>query len=417
MKKLLLFLLVLAGGVSTASAWDHLYVAGVTTLTGKDWQKIELTDEDGDGVYTFTTTVVLTKGGIYEYKYVLDDNWNSANSSNRSFSVPQSGSWKVVFEVNKANAETYDDKSYACNTYAIFQPTEVSFYGMGVTSDSWGGDTGNFSKEGNSWIYTIDETLTNNIYFHFKMNGTELVEYCPSEDKWFDSTNGWTMNMNNWNDYIGKSKSYSLKSFNNAPFGKYKIKITPYHNNLYMEVFAYEKVTTNASGFCTYVNSNPITISDATAYYAVDQNNGSAKAYTITNPVANTPMLIKGDPITPYYFAVAESGTALEYANAFKAGTGAVVSPGEGPYNYILKGDAFYLANGTTNTVATNKAYLQLTQAATARVLLFDDEEEVTGITSVKSENSNVYFDLQGRRVAQPTKGLYIMNGKKFIKK
>lgn len=41
-----------------------------------------------------------------------------------------------------------------------------------------------------------------------------------------------------------------------------------------------------------------------------------------------------------------------------------------------------------------------------------------TGITNVKAEiNDGVIYDMQGRRVAQPSKGLYIVNGKKVILK
>ena len=42
-----------------------------------------------------------------------------------------------------------------------------------------------------------------------------------------------------------------------------------------------------------------------------------------------------------------------------------------------------------------------------------------TGISTVKRESFTVnqYYDLQGRRVAQPTKGLYIVNGKKIMLK
>jgi hypothetical protein len=36
---------------------------------------------------------------------------------------------------------------------------------------------------------------------------------------------------------------------------------------------------------------------------------------------------------------------------------------------------------------------------------------EITEIT----EKPNTFYDLQGRRVAQPTKGLYIVNGKKMV--
>ena len=40
------------------------------------------------------------------------------------------------------------------------------------------------------------------------------------------------------------------------------------------------------------------------------------------------------------------------------------------------------------------------------------------GISTVetKAVNGDALYDLQGRRVAQPTKGIYIVNGKKVIK-
>ena len=40
-----------------------------------------------------------------------------------------------------------------------------------------------------------------------------------------------------------------------------------------------------------------------------------------------------------------------------------------------------------------------------------------TGITEMKAKelNSQAYYDLQGRRVAEPTKGIFIQNGKKLI--
>jgi len=43
---------------------------------------------------------------------------------------------------------------------------------------------------------------------------------------------------------------------------------------------------------------------------------------------------------------------------------------------------------------------------------------DVTGIADVRSKMEDVradFFDLQGRKVSQPTKGLYIVNGKKVV--
>ena len=47
-----------------------------------------------------------------------------------------------------------------------------------------------------------------------------------------------------------------------------------------------------------------------------------------------------------------------------------------------------------------------------------EDESETVGIDENNREpvTDNHYYDLQGRRVNQPTKGLYIVNGKKVVK-
>ena len=96
----------------------------------------------------------------------------------------------------------------------------------------------------------------------------------------------------------------------------------------------------------------------------------------------------------------------------------AVATSADGKYNWILSKKSgvvgFYHANG--NNVAKNRAYLQ-TVAAEARINLNFDDEDATAIEAVKTQNveNGQYFNLAGQRVAQPTKGLYIVNGKKVI--
>ena len=96
----------------------------------------------------------------------------------------------------------------------------------------------------------------------------------------------------------------------------------------------------------------------------------------------------------------------------------AVATSADGKYNWILSKKSgvvgFYHANG--NNVAKNRAYLQ-TVAAEARINLNFDDEDATAIEAVKAKNveNGQFFNLAGQRVAQPTKGLYIVNGKKVI--
>lgn len=96
-------------------------------------------------------------------------------------------------------------------------------------------------------------------------------------------------------------------------------------------------------------------------------------------------------------------------------------------YNYIFAKDSegnigFYKLT-ENHTLAANKAYLSVpediapTGGETHAITLTFDEEDTTGIDRVQSPaaGSNVYYNLSGVRVVQPTKGLYIVNGKKVV--
>jgi hypothetical protein len=77
----------------------------------------------------------------------------------------------------------------------------------------------------------------------------------------------------------------------------------------------------------------------------------------------------------------------------------------------------FFKFNG--KEITDNKGFIVLDEAiANANIAIVDFQTYVDGINEVKnsSDNDNVIYDIQGRIVNNPTKGLYIVNGKKFIK-
>ena len=89
-------------------------------------------------------------------------------------------------------------------------------------------------------------------------------------------------------------------------------------------------------------------------------------------------------------------------------------------------GNIYVLNNGTqgvgfyklksTGTIGANKAYLTYSGALAPEFFGFDGN--TTSINEVRGKMEDVsgeYYDLQGRRVSQPTKGLYIVNGKKVV--
>ena len=155
--------------------------------------------------------------------------------------------------------------------------------------------------------------------------------------------------------------------------------------------------------------------------YVVTGHNGNILEKTeVTTVAANTPLLLNaaaGD----YKIPVAASGT--DYTdNKLVAGTGAAVAKEDGKTKYVLSLDdngniAFLKINNDPATVPADKAYLEFNEVVAAPSFDFGD---ATAIDDVRSKTEDVrgdFYNLNGQRVANPTKGLYIVNGKKVIVK
>ncbi len=171
--------------------------------------------------------------------------------------------------------------------------------------------------------------------------------------------------------------------------------------------------TVGATGWATFASDYALTVEEADGAYAITgDENGYVTLAPITGDVeAGTPMLLKDEGEKT--FDVVASGDPVA-SNLLARGDGEAVNSG-----YVLvarNGVAVFAAIGDDKpVVATNKAYLKI--AAGAPVLFI--EGMATGISAV--ENAKVadgqIYNLAGQRVAKAQKGLYIVNGKKFIVK
>ena len=187
--------------------------------------------------------------------------------------------------------------------------------------------------------------------------------------------------------------------------------------------------TITAAGWATYCSPYALDLEHATGLtdaYIVTGGDGSVLAKTSvkggTVP-ANTGLLLKGDAGTATIPVVANSSTDVS-ANKLVGKTESYVLAANG--GYVLMNDAtnglgFY-KNNKAFTVGANTAYLPAGFDGTgAHVFyLFDNIGGTTGIDTVNGSEFTVngeYYNVAGQRVAQPTKGLYIVNGKKVVVK
>lgn len=165
------------------------------------------------------------------------------------------------------------------------------------------------------------------------------------------------------------------------------------------------------------------------AYYASAISSSSVTLTELTGNIpANTGVLVKASEGIYTFNALQSDATPLPGTNHFDGVTSdKAFADSE---IYVLAGSENDKANpifklydsGSSSgvTLSAYKSYLLASNVPSlASTLTFGfDDDETTGITDVKINTENgttQYYDLSGRRVTHPTKGLYIVNGKKVI--
>ena len=200
---------------------------------------------------------------------------------------------------------------------------------------------------------------------------------------------------------------------------------------------ATETIKVTSAGMATYVSNYNLDFSSATtkAYKVSVADKGVATLVEVSKVPAKTPVLlyVAGGNGDGEAISVTTDAVDAVTGNDLVAGTGAAVASNqtidEVDYTNMILNNidgnvGFYFANG--QTVATYRAYLHIAstlapdaeaEGGEARMsFVFDDE--TTGINTAKGSQFTVngeYYNLRGQRVAQPTKGLYIVNGKKVV--
>ena len=161
----------------------------------------------------------------------------------------------------------------------------------------------------------------------------------------------------------------------------------------------------------------------------------TAKTYTYESPVLNESVVYAEGDVIPAGEAVVLEGAAGTYTfnyavataekdadNVLKGTDEATEITSENKL-YILSNGAhgvgFYFQNedGTSITNGAHKAYLEVAGDVETKSFYLFDEASVTaiqGVVAAEAANGKV-FDLQGRNVKNPVKGLYIVNGKKVV--
>ena len=147
-----------------------------------------------------------------------------------------------------------------------------------------------------------------------------------------------------------------------------------------------------------------------------------------------TGFILQGTPNTTIEYRAAVTGIEEDVTGNLLVGTATEQEISGAGYKYYVlsnsgdQGLGFYkqgTRGGASIKLKAHRAGLRLTESiARAKSFFIDfdaarENANVAGIRNIGQEaegRDNVIYDLQGRRVKNPTHGIYIINGKKVIK-
>ena len=177
-------------------------------------------------------------------------------------------------------------------------------------------------------------------------------------------------------------------------------------------------VTITTAEYATFCNATTALDFSGTGIKVYTATDGETKVtlneITSGQVPANTPVVLYKAGGATVNVPVIASADAVEGTNDLRVSTGTDVAN-----MYVLAMNptiGFYPWAGETD-LSAGRVYLQGKDSYGARTFIGFGEEASIADVNHETVTNNRYFDLQGRRVAQPTKGLYIVNGKKVVVK
>lgn len=442
MKKLLLLLLLVAGGVSTARAVEiTLYYAvpsatvGTYTVkanikTGGDESKGEVGDNWQQDNMT-KTAKTFTSYDIYSYTYTI----NNSKLYNVQFQLYDGSTWESELEplagnedISNFNGKMYvHDKGWSdynydietksitihCKKTASWTPTNgYAYYWDGsadkAITNTWAGDDV-IANANNSDYYDLTiSTSINNTVVIFNNGGTGGGENQTWNIGIGSNAEYWTMGDEGKGGYAAGPECW--KATTEAP----------------EDWIGYTR-SVSSGNYGTICLPYAATITGATIY-KITSTVGSGESLTGINIES-----VEGNAVEAgkaYIFKATGTTLTATYSGSYteaSAGYGMMGNLGSSAINvpvgnYVISGNQIHkvVSGGSGVTIGQYKGYITLTDIPSAArgANFISFENETTGINSMDNGQLMMdnYYDLQGRRVAQPTKGLYIVNGKKVIK-
>ena len=278
-------------------------------------------------------------------------------------------------------------------------------------------------------------TATNGRYLNVKKNGEYYLIYASEARSGFSVRKSLMDDPGRYDDYLYPS----IADYNTTGSSNWAVLSVDQSDTRYFGIKPDVKATADNSYWSTLYAGFPFKASDPAMKTYIVKTVDNARGYAVIAEVddvpAELPVLIRcaGEtPITNKTTLLSPSTTASYgtnyllgnyYCNDVEASTGHRNVKAYNPSTMRMLGTtadgkpAFVKSN--ISYLPANKCYLAVSSDAPDVLQIVTEAEYATGIhelnVSSTTDDSKVIYDLQGRRVTAPTKGLYIVNGKKVI--
>ncbi|MBQ8065172.1 MAG: hypothetical protein IJ200_05905 [Prevotella sp.] len=428
MKKLITLLLVLTGMVGTANATDYYVGAnegGWKILDGK------MTD-NGDG--TFSKIINLPTDYLDYWFTIFKDGEFGNDWSNAICPVNGDGygyqPWVTntdyvfnMYDGNNGGLINYPlGYNYAsCFNFAsaikvVFDPTNMTLTVTRLVAVIT--SVNNWSRE----VDYLTETANGSLIYKGNVaveadEGCKVITLTRSDDSQEKSLSKIQYRAKD-GDNISENATENYKP---AKDGVYEITANFSDWRWVDPTLVNVSATITDAGYATFSSNYALDFTDVTdlkAYRAESAAGGKVNMTQVTGKVpAQTGLFLAGATTEiPTTICTTSIGD-----NLLKPTTGGDIYNAEKTqYVFAKQGEDYgFYKVGDSLSPAASKAYLETTSAVSGARLVLAFDEDITAVEGVKAVNAqeNVYYNLAGQRVAQPAKGLYIVNGKKVIMK
>ena len=397
---------------------------------------VALTDETGA-----TYTPSAAAAGVFYYYCAVTDGNGTTNTDVATIKVTSQTSTAIFsYTVTSTDVTTYGTAATGVTTTATMDASG-SIGGTAnfqVSTDGSGKEKGYFRTQNDNPVYTIN----GNAGYAFitlagenKFQEGDIISIYGSVGT---KGNGFNINTSNSTSSALKTTTYSGTSFDivTATVDASRAGVSTLYimrtgsatniNRITVTRYASTTITTNAGNWASFTPEWNCTLENgAKAYIITGVNESTLTGEEVAVLEVGKGYFIKGDVASHAYTATATDADATSTEGNLVVGcaTNTEIN-GSGNTKYILGTNAsgaglFYVDSPIT--IPAGKAYLDAAKviAAPARALSLDFEEgETTSLNEVRGLKADVrgeFYNLNGQRVAQPTKGLYIVNGRKVV--